>query len=44
MFNQVIKRELIDAVEVHAGRRSEVNMVEMFNNTTMEVINWVSAM
>ena len=44
MFNQVIKRELVDPVEVHADGKSELDMVEKFNNTTMQVISWVSAM
>ena len=44
MFNQVIKRELVDPVEVDADGKSELDMVEKFNNTTMQVISWVSAM
>ena len=43
MFNQVIKREMVDPVKALAGGKSEVDMVEKFNNTTMQVISWVSA-
>ena len=41
MFNQVIKKDLIDTLEECANGKSEVDMADMFSNTALQVISWV---